>query len=107
MNPYFKQGQPMQDLGGLQPVFQNFGQQQANQQAALAQQNQLVNQAGQPQSNAGVNQLAMAMMLRKKNPDGTEQSPEMKSEINQLGSNTWNPMSDYNRGTNGWGNYGE
>ena len=61
--------QPMQDVSGLQPVFQNTGQQLANQQAALAQQNQLVNQAGQPQSSAGTNQLALAMMLRKKDPN--------------------------------------
>ena len=61
--------QSMQDVSGLQPVFQNTGQQQANQQAALAQQNQLVNQAGQPQGNAGTNQLALAMMLRKKDPN--------------------------------------
>jgi hypothetical protein len=67
MNPYILQGQPMQDLGGLQPVFQNFGQQQANQQAALAQQNQLVQQAGQTQG-GGMNPLAMAMMLRAKDP---------------------------------------
>jgi hypothetical protein len=57
----------MQDVSGLQPVFQNFGQQQANQAAALAQQNQLMNQAGQSQG-GGMNPLAMAMMLRKKNP---------------------------------------
>jgi hypothetical protein len=58
----------MQDVSGLQPVFQNFGQQQANQQAALAQQNQLVNQASQGQS-GGMNPLAMAAMLRKKDPN--------------------------------------
>jgi carbamate kinase len=68
MNPYILQGQPMQDLGGLSPVFQNFGQQQANQQAALAQQNQLVNQAGQTQSGS-MNPMAMAAMLRKKDPN--------------------------------------
>jgi hypothetical protein len=68
MNPYILQPQPMQDVSGLQPVFQNFGQQQANQQAALAQQNQLVQQAGQTQGGAGINQLAMAMMLRAKDP---------------------------------------
>ena len=71
MNPYILQPQPMQDVSGLQPVFQNFGQQQANQQAALAQQNQLVNQSGQTQGGAGINQLAMAMMLRKKDPTKT------------------------------------
>jgi hypothetical protein len=57
----------MQDLGGLQPVFQNFGQQQANQQAALAQQNQLINQAGQSQG-GGMNPMALAQMLRNKDP---------------------------------------
>jgi hypothetical protein len=95
----------MQDVSGLQPVFQNFAQQQANQQAALAQQNQLVNQAGESQSGGGMNPMALASMLRK--GGGTQLSDAQKSEINQLGSNSWNPMSDYNRGTNGWGNYGE
>jgi hypothetical protein len=107
MNPYILMPPKMQEVSGLQPVFQNFGQQQANQQAALAQQNQLVNQAGQMQSNAGMNQLAMAAMLRGKKPEGMQVSPEMKAEISQLGSNTWNPFSDFNRGTNGFGNYGE
>ena len=67
MNPYILPPQQMQDLGGLQPVFQNFGQQQANQQAALAQQNQLVNQAGQSQG-GGMNPMALAQMLRNKDP---------------------------------------
>ena len=122
MNPYILQGQPMQDVSGLQPVFQNFGQQQANQQMALAQQNQLVNQAGQTQGNGGMNPLAMAQMLRNKDPKaqngaflgdrafaylGTQNTPEMQAEINKLGSNTWNPISDYNTGANGWGSYGE
>ena len=105
MNPYFRQGTPMQDLGGLQPVFQNAGQQQMNQQMALAQQNQLVNQAGATQGGSGINPMDLAKMLRKK--DGTQQSDMQKQEINKLGSNTWNPLSDYNRGTNGFGNYGE
>lgn len=38
---------------------------------------------------------------------GTTQSDAQKSEIGNLGSNTWNPRSDYNTGANGWGNYGE
>jgi len=79
MNPYILQGQPMQDLSGLQPVFQNFGQQQANQQAALAQQGQLAGQAGQTQG-AGLNPAALASMLRKKDP--TKPSPvHEKSEM--------------------------
>ena len=67
MNPYILPQQQMQDISGLSPVFQNFGQQQANQQAALAQQNQLVNQAGQSQG-GGMNPMAMAAMLRNKDP---------------------------------------
>ena len=60
--------QQMQDVSGLQPVFQNFGQQQANQQALLAQQGQLAGQAGQTQG-GGMNPLAMAAMLRDKDPN--------------------------------------
>jgi hypothetical protein len=57
----------MQDVSGLQPVFANFGQQQANQQALLAQQGQLAGQAGQSQG-GGMNPMALASMLRKKDP---------------------------------------
>jgi len=64
VNPYFAQ----QDQQGLMPVFQNIGNQQANQQAALAQQNQMVQQAGQTGQQGGMNPLAMAMALRKKDP---------------------------------------
>jgi hypothetical protein len=72
-NPYFTTvGSYMtpvnpQEQQGLMPVFQNIAQQQQNQNAALAQQNQLVNQAGQTQQ-GGMNPMAMAMMLRKKDP---------------------------------------
>lgn len=68
MNPYILPTLPMQDVSGLQPVYQNFGQQQANQQAALAQQNQLVNEAGQTQG-GGMNPMALAMALRKQDPN--------------------------------------
>ena len=67
MNPYILMPQQMQDVSGLQPVFQNIGQQQANQQTALAQQGQLAGQAGQSQG-GGMNPIAMAMMLRSKDP---------------------------------------
>jgi hypothetical protein len=69
MNPYILQGQPMQDQQGLMPVFQNIGQQQANQQAALAQQNQQVIQAGQIGKQGGNDSMALAAMLRKKDPN--------------------------------------
>jgi hypothetical protein len=66
-NPYFTNVAPYfpQQDQNLNPVFQNIATQQANQNAALAQQNQLVNQAGQTQQ-GGMNPMAMAMMLRKK-----------------------------------------
>lgn len=67
MNPYILRTLPMQDLSGLQPVYQNIGQQQAMQQSALSQQNQLANQAGQSQG-GGMNPMAMAAMLRNKDP---------------------------------------
>jgi hypothetical protein len=78
----------MQDVSGLQPVFQNFGQQQANQQAALAQQNQLANQAGQSQG-GGMNPLAMAAMLRKKPDDGMNllnNSSSSQDYMNKIGA---------------------
>jgi hypothetical protein len=53
-----------QEQQGLMPVFQNIAAQQANQNAALAQQNQLNQQVGQTQQ-GGMNPMAMAMMLRK------------------------------------------
>jgi hypothetical protein len=52
-----------QDQQGLTPVFQNIAQQQANQNAALAQQNQQVQQAGMVQGSP--DQMAMAQALRK------------------------------------------
>ena len=71
-NSYFTQVAPyMQQDQGLNPVFQNIAQQQANQNAALAQQNQQVQQAGQVQGGgmSGLNPMMMAMMLRGKKPD--------------------------------------
>ena len=71
MNPYI-QFQQMQDQQGLSPVFQNIGQQQASQNAALNEQNQLTQQAGQSQGGGGYNALAMAMALRGKKPGQPE-----------------------------------
>ena len=68
MNPMNKPTPQTQDIGGLSPVFQNIAAQQANQNAALGQQNQLVQQAGQTQQ-GGMNPMAMAMMLRKGKSD--------------------------------------
>ena len=91
MNPYILQGQPMQDVSGLSPVFQNFGQQQANQQAALAQQGQLAQQAGQSQG-GGMNPLAMAALLRKKDPTKPETMGGRETP------NWENPYANYDNG---------
>jgi hypothetical protein len=66
-NNYFTQVAPyfQQQDQGLMPVFQNIAQQQANQNAALAQQNQLTQQAGQiGRQQGGMNPMAMAKALR-------------------------------------------
>ena len=71
-NPYTSMYMPTgfeQSQQGLNPVFQNMAQQQANQNAALAQQNQLVQQAGQTTPQGGGNALALAQMLRKPKND--------------------------------------
>jgi hypothetical protein len=62
-NPYIQQGQ-QQDIGGLAPVFQNIGAQQANLNQAMAQNQGLTQQAGQT-AGGGMNPMAMAAMLRK------------------------------------------
>jgi hypothetical protein len=62
-NPYIQQGQ-QQDIGGLAPVFQNIGAQQANLNQAMAKNQGLSQQAGQV-GGGGMNPMAMAAMLRK------------------------------------------
>ena len=65
-NPYIMQMPQTQDLGGLQPVFQNIANQQAMQNAAMQQAQGLTQQAGQTAQGGGMNPMMMAMMLRKK-----------------------------------------
>ena len=67
-----------QDQQGLTPVFQNIGQQQAMQNAALQEQNQQVQAAGMTQKQGGPNQLAMAMALRKQNDPYSQAQQAMK-----------------------------
>lgn len=96
MNDYFTNvGSYMQPVNpqeqqGLMPVFQNIAQQQQNQNAALAQQNQLVNQAGQTQQQGGMNPMAMAMALRGKKPDDAmnmlNSSSSSQDYMNKIGA---------------------
>jgi hypothetical protein len=76
MNPYTNYSVPSyfaemspDEKAKLMPMFQNIGQQQANQQAALSEQNQQVMQAGQIGKKGGNDSMALAMMLRKKKPN--------------------------------------
>jgi len=119
-NPYIMPMQQTQDLGGLNPVYQNIGAQQAMQNAAMQQAQGLTQDAGRTVQ-GGMNPMAMAMMLRKgEKPQGSsnlgarldmalnsQASPYLQNQVSQLGSSTSNPFSDYNMGTGGFGNYGE
>ena len=119
-NPYIQQMPQTQDLGGLNPVYQNIGAQQAMQNAAMQQAQGLTQDAGRTVQ-GGMNPMAMAMMLRKgEKPQGSsnlgarldmalnsQASPYLQNQVSQLGSSTSNPFSDYNMGTGGFGNYGE
>lgn len=89
INPYILQGQ-QQDIGGLSPVFQNMAAQQANQNMAMQQANQLTQQAGQT-SPSGMNPMAMAAMLRKKDKnkpapitDNSQMMPNLDPAYNDL-----------------------
>jgi hypothetical protein len=94
-NPYIAQMQPqsqMQDLGGLTPVYQNIANQQAMQNAALAQQNQLTQQAGQTAQGGGMNPMALAQALRK-----DKMTPEQMNakDVQMGGIGTYNPFTQY------------
>jgi hypothetical protein len=115
--PYFAQ----EDQRYTMPAFQNTGAQQSYMNQQLAQANQMAQPTSRGSSFPSISPSALAAMLRK-DPNapqgasvmdkaaayfGTQNTPEMQAEIKKLGSNTYNPMSDYNTGANGWGSYGE
>ena len=68
MNPMGNAKPQMQDIGGLNPVFQNIAAQQATQNAAMQQGQGLTQAAGQIGQGGGMNPMALAMMLRKQDP---------------------------------------
>jgi hypothetical protein len=68
MNPYIMPMQQGQDLSGLGPVFQNIAQQQANQNIAMQQAQNLTQAAGQSGQSGGMNPMMMAALLRKQDP---------------------------------------
>jgi len=93
MNPYIMQPQQSQDLGGLNPVFQNIAAQQANQNMAMQQSQGLTQDVGQTQQGGGMNPLAMAIMLRK---GKTPNQADINAQDAQMGGlSTYNPMTQY------------
>lgn len=127
MNPYLSQVAPQamqQDAYGQAPVMDTSGRALAqnalnqqgaqNAQAALGARKGLMSQvdpvklgmalrAGAPQAQSLMDTLgARASMAM-----NSQASPMLQNQVSQLGSSTSNPLSNYNLGTNGWGNYGE
>jgi hypothetical protein len=92
-NPYIQQMQQTQDLGGLNPVYQNIANQQAMQQQAMQQAQGLTQQAGQT-AQGGMNPMMMAQMLRKDKPMTQEQINARDVQMGGMG--TYNPYTQYN-----------
>ena len=90
-NPYIMPMQQTQDLGGLNPVYQNIGAQQMMQNAAMQQAQGLTQDAGRTVQ-GGMNPMAMAMMLRKK----PNQQDINASYVQIGGMGTYNPYTQYN-----------
>jgi len=109
-NPYTSMYMPngfAQDQQGLSPVFQNIASQQANQNAALAQQNQLVQQAGVTQKGqqlgGSANQVAMAQALR--NQDGVTPMQNAQAYMNsKFGRDPLQPDVNQNAAQQYYGN---
>jgi hypothetical protein len=92
MNPYIQQMMQQQNLGGIDPTFQNIGGQQANQNMAMQQGQGLSQMAGQ-NAQGGMNPMALAMMLRQgKNPTQDQMNAK---DVQMGGMGTYNPVTQY------------
>jgi hypothetical protein len=89
MNPYIQSFQQPQDMSGLQPVYQNMAAQQQFQNQAAQQGQQLTQQAGQT-AQGGMNPLAMATLLRKKDPNKPDYDQWQTTGSNQYFGNNSN-----------------
>jgi hypothetical protein len=81
-----------QDVSGVQPIFQNIGNQQAMQNAAMQQALALTQQAGQPAQGGGMNPMALAMMLRKQ-PNAQQMNAR---DVQMGGLRSFNPFTQFN-----------
>lgn len=88
MSQYIIDNEKPQELSGIPSMYQNIANQQAMQAAALAQQNQLTQQAGQTGQQGGANPMALAAALRK----GEKGDPNAKDAA-MGGLATYNPMT--------------
>jgi hypothetical protein len=91
MNPYIQSFQQPQDMSGLSPVYQNMAAQQQFQNQAAQQGQQLTQQAGQT-AQGGMNPLAMAALLRKKDPNKPDYDQWQTTGSNQYFGNNSNGM---------------
>jgi asparagine synthetase A len=91
MNPYIQSFQQPQDTSGLSPVYQNMAAQQQFQNQAAQQGQQLTQQAGQT-AQGGMNPLAMAALLRKKDPNKPDYDQWQTTGSNQYFGNNSNGM---------------
>ena len=100
MNPYINPSMQSQDLGGLNPVYQNMAAQQQNENQVAQQGQLLTQQAGQVgQQNGSMNGAAMAAALRKNKPTDPN-SPTQPTTWQNLQNMyaSYSPTSDYNNG---------
>jgi hypothetical protein len=91
-NPYMMQMLDPQNIGGIDPYFQNIAGQQANQNAVMQQGQALTQAAGQTSQSGGSNPMALAALLRKK-PD---QAGINAQDAQMGGLSTYNPLTQYN-----------
>ena len=87
-NPYFLPAQEEQQIAGISPMMQNIAGQQATQQAAMAQAQQLTQAAGQPAGGGQSSAMALANALRK----DKAKDPNAKDAA-MGGLATYNPMT--------------
>jgi len=92
-NPYIQQMQQSQDLGGLNPVYQNIAAQQAMQQQAMQQAQGLTQDAGRTVQGS-TNASSLAQALRKTAPLTQEQINARDVQMGGMG--TYNPYTQYN-----------
>ena len=96
MNPYINPAMQSQDLGGLNPVYQNMAAQQQFENQAAMQGQQLAQQAGQTAQQS--NPMALAGALRKSAPTDPNAQNAQSAQMNNLSA--YNPYTQYQTSQN-------